>query len=255
MRKTFALAVLGLAAALAACTKDAAEPLAPAATADRSHGDLPRTEVELKRIGRPRWRPADFHLFSAPIGTFESGFAEFGTTIESILPPPNHVPHPQLGTGPGAPHPGPYDSEFAHGLASQHYAAGPEFSVADFSAPNGIWLVWMTVPDEGAIGSSPDFASGPIIPNGKMPIAFTLETRRNGGTYSGVAQGTVPALDGSLDPPFAVDGHSHFPFFYVDGAIFAPAGVSAPGHYEYRFTFTDMSGDGWRFNVRFEVKR
>jgi hypothetical protein len=44
------------------------------------------------------------HLFSAPIGTAASGYAEFGETLAALLPPPNHRPHPDLGIGPGDPH-------------------------------------------------------------------------------------------------------------------------------------------------------
>jgi hypothetical protein len=39
-------------------------------------------------IGNPTWRPVDFHLFSAPIGTAETGYAEFLETALAILPSP-----------------------------------------------------------------------------------------------------------------------------------------------------------------------
>lgn len=61
--------------------------------------------VQAKPIGDPIWKPADLNLFSAPIGTAASGYAEFGQTIAEILPEPFHRPNPSLGIGPGDPHP------------------------------------------------------------------------------------------------------------------------------------------------------
>ena len=57
---------------------------------DRAH------HVHLKRIGRPSWRPVDFHMFSAPVGTAGNGYADFLTTILALMPPPKHQFHPQL---------------------------------------------------------------------------------------------------------------------------------------------------------------
>ena len=50
------------------------------------------------------------------MGTFEDGFAEFLQTEEALLPPPNHRFCAELGIGPGAPHPPPYDQELANGV-------------------------------------------------------------------------------------------------------------------------------------------
>src|SRR5262249_26375665 len=57
--------------------------------------------VTLTRIGDPIWAPVDFHLFSA---RFEEDFSAFGAIIAGLLPPPRHLPHPDLGIGPGAAH-------------------------------------------------------------------------------------------------------------------------------------------------------
>src|SRR3954467_8710641 len=56
--------------------------------------------VQAKPIGNPLWKPTDLKLFSAPIGTAASGYAEFGETLAEILPEPYHRPHPSLGIGP-----------------------------------------------------------------------------------------------------------------------------------------------------------
>ena len=93
----------------------------PAAGDTTHHGGTsadPRASqhVQLRPIGTPTWRPVGFQLFSAPIGTADSGYVEFGETMEALLPAPNHVPHPDLGVGPGAAHQPPYDDELAAGV-------------------------------------------------------------------------------------------------------------------------------------------
>jgi hypothetical protein len=53
--------------------------------------------VQAKPIGDPIWKPTDLNLFTAPIGTAASGYAEFAETQAKILPEPYHRPHPDLG--------------------------------------------------------------------------------------------------------------------------------------------------------------
>jgi hypothetical protein len=93
-----ATVVVGL--ATAGCAGDG--PVRPDVTPpsyDRSSTSQDLARV--KRVGEPIWRPVDFHLFTAAIGTLESGFAEFSGLIERLLPPPNHIPLPPVfGVGP-----------------------------------------------------------------------------------------------------------------------------------------------------------
>src|SRR5689334_7303586 len=106
--------------------------------------------VQLTAIGKPVWQPADIHTFSAPVGNFDDGFAEFSETEQAILPPPNHLFDPAIGTVPGAPHAGPYDHELADGLNALGIATQNRFSLSAFNDPNAVWLTWMTVPASNA---------------------------------------------------------------------------------------------------------
>jgi len=212
--------------------------------------------AQLKRIGHPAWKPVDFHLFSAPFGTAGDGYAEFVSTALSLLPAPNHVFHPALLVGPGAPHQPPYDRELAHGVANLGYHQGRHFKAAEFSNGTAVWLAWMNVPSPGDTGSSPDFASGTIIPNRLFPIAISGVAMHNGALFDpNLAGGSVPPLDSSLDPPFNVDGHSHFPMFVADNLDFGPVGTKAEGAYAYHVTLTDQQGHGWSIVARFSVSR
>ncbi len=222
----------------------------PATAASAAHG------VHIFPIGHPTWRPMDFHLFSALIGTADSGYTEFGETQQAILPPPNHLPHPDLGIGPGAPHQPPYDQEFANGLASLGFHQGVRFTRAEFSEGMGVWVVWMVVPAPGTTGSSPDFPSGPVIPNSLFPIHVKAITNHLGKPFNPyTAEFDVPPLDQSLNPPFSVDGHSHFPIFIADNLDFGPASVKIRGSYNFKITMVDAAGNGWLIKAHFTVTR
>jgi hypothetical protein len=218
--------------------------------------DTKPSVVRLTPIGHPTWKPVDFHLFSAPIGTVASGYAEFYTTMQNLLPPPNHVRNDAFGgVGPGAPHQPPYNTELAQGVANLGYHEGQPFNPSEFSNGNGVWLAWMTVPNPGTTGSSPDFASGPIIPNSLFRIHIYGVTIRNNASFNPyVADFKVPALDATIDPLFdGVEGHSHFPVFIADNMDFGPAGTKPQGSYEYQIKMMDQQGNGWSIVARFTV--
>ena len=64
----------------------------------------------------------------------------------------------------------------------------------------------------------------------------------------------IPALD-AIDPPFAVDGHSHLPVFIADNADFGPPEISLPGAYTYEITMLDNTDSGWSIEVSFTIDR
>jgi hypothetical protein len=111
------------------------------------------------------------------------------------------------------------------------------------------------VPKPGVVGSSPDFKSGPIIPNNLFPISVNGIALRQGKLYDNfLIRASVPPLDDSIDPAFRkLDGHSHFPFFVADNADFGKTRQLLPGAYSYQFSMIDASGSGWKFEVNFEV--
>jgi hypothetical protein len=226
------------------------------AMANGRPGHHGRQHVRLTPIGKPGWQPVDFNLFSAPIGTAASGYAEFTATTLAILPEPNHRAHPQLGVGPGAPHLPPYDREIRDGVRALGFDQRGPFSLPEFSNGNGVWLAWMNVPRRGTRGSSPDFKRGPIIPNALFPIVVSGSSTVDGIDFSTIADAiNVPKLDGALDPPFNVDGHSHFPIFLADNADFGAPGVDPVGRFVWHIEMRDQRGDGWRIELRFVVRR
>ena len=266
------IAAMIVASVIFGCTSDLARPIVTRSTHGTWMGrsltpnDFPstapvpafapdRSVARITKIGSPTWIPADFHVFSAPIGTAGSGYAEFLTSALAILPSPNHVFNPSLGVGPGAPHAPPYDSEISRGVGNAGFRQGHSFSVPEFSNGNGVWVSYMTVPNPGTTGSSPDFTSGRIIPNSLFPLAVNGVTYRNGRLFDPfVVGGAVPALDANLSPPFYVDGHSHFPMFIAENMDFAPPGTSPFGSYVFEIRMRDLTGSGWNIVVRFDVE-
>jgi hypothetical protein len=139
------------------------------------------------------------------------------------------------------------------GVAAAGYPQGRIFRPSDFSNGAGIFAAFMAVPSPGVMGSSPDFASGPIIPNFICPIHFVSIDIHNGLQFSNVADFSVPPLNASLNPPFYVDGHSHIPIFLADNADFGPPGANLNGGYVFHSTITDATGNGWTMDVRFNI--
>jgi hypothetical protein len=228
--------------------------IAQSAPADSSQCKQ-QVPVRIKQIGNPIWAPADFHVFTAAIGTADDSYAEFGQNQTNLLYPLRHQSCTELGIGPGAPHQPPYKHEMEAGLDIMNFSDSLVFRASDFYPPNAVWAVWMTVPNPGTIGSSPDFKSGPIIPNTVFPIHVVGQTFRNNQFWDPyLAIFDVPALTDQLSCPFPVDGHSHFPMFFADNWSFGPGGPIS-GHYEYRVTMTDTTGNGWSIIVSFTVRK
>ncbi len=177
------------------------------------------------------------------------------TSLQAVLPEPNHRFHPDLFIGPGDPHAGPYTHEIADGLVSSGFLEKTIFDGADFTGTNGIYSAMMNVPGFGVIpaaqGSSPDFASGPIIRNSMFPIQGSGVRYNDGVRLDPATTLYIPPLDGSLNPPFSVDGHSHFPQFYIDSADFY--GFAAEGDYIYEVELRDTAGNGWNITAPFVV--
>jgi hypothetical protein len=255
MRFALRLRLAGIAALLlVACLLGISAP-AVASKLSRSHGGL--SVVVLKRVGHPAWVPSDWHVFSAPIGTAADGYIEFGTTQQTILPPPHYEPYTGLGIGPGTPEPSPYTHDMAKGTKQAAYEQGAIFEPQQFSNGQGVYLVFMVVPTRhaGNVGSPPDFASGPIIPNALFPISVTGVTYRDGQAFDPFLAGfSVPAIGGPpVDPPIDVEGFSHFPIFIADNADFGPPGTRLPGLYRYQLSMVDSTGSGWNISAYFVI--
>ncbi|HRI71994.1 MAG TPA: hypothetical protein PK156_47505, partial [Polyangium sp.] len=177
-------------------------------------------------------------------------YDQLGATSAMILPPPNHQAHPMLGIGPGDAHAGPYDHEFLDGLTKLGFADQTVFDAIEATWPKCIFATWMIVPTAGApMGSSPDFTSGPIVPNTLFPIHASFQGYLDGTKNPATPyEAEIPALDGSLDPPLTVDGHSHIPWFLYEDTNTL---LEQCGKHEFQGSFKDAMGNGWEFTTTF----
>src|SRR5512133_3291837 len=169
MKTLSLLAALAVTALAVGCSND--QPTSPNNSSPILKETTVAQGVKIEPIGEPIWKPTDFHFTSIEIGTAESGYAEFFENILDVLPGPNHTAVAALGVGPGTAHAAPYDGEIAAGLTALGLREAVQFKTKEFSHGNGVMLTWMNVPAPGTTGSSPDFASGPIIPNSVFPIS------------------------------------------------------------------------------------
>jgi hypothetical protein len=148
--------------------------------------------------------------------------------------------------------------DIADGVGNAGYRQGPVFAPQQFSNGQGVWLTYMVVPSSTSryVGSSPDFTSGPIIPNSLFPITVNAVTGHNAAIYDpNLAAFPVPALtDPCVVPPLNVAGYSHFPIFLADNSDFGPPDARLPGKYDYSVTMIDSTGNGWRISATFVVQ-
>ena len=204
--------------------------------------------VTFTPIGTPTWEPVDFHVFSAPIGTEGSGYAEFLATLAALLPPPNHISDPAVGILPGTSHAPPYNQELANGVSNLGYAEKTAFTASGFSNGMGVYLAYMIVPRAGGTtGSSQDDPTGPIISNSLQPLHSVYSTFQNSTLFK-----EIEMYDTIVNAGF--DGYSHIPNFVANNFDFASnpsAGIL--GSYEYRITLTDTTGNGWMISAPFQV--
>jgi hypothetical protein len=229
--------------------------LTPATVA---HAESPgNPHLTVQTIGNPAWTIVDPHVFAAPIGTASDGFAEFGETAQAILPPPHYQPISCLGIGPGTPEQPPYDHDLGDGIATGGYPQRSSFAPEQFSNGVGVWLVFMVVPSPTSqnVGSSPDFASGPMIPNSLFPIKVASVTNRDSAPYDpNLANFSVPAINTQPCPGVNVDGNSHFPIFIAENSEAAgQLGTRLHGTYTFNVTMQDSAGNGYSLSTRFEV--
>jgi hypothetical protein len=254
------LSALAAILALAGCADDdITRPTSAESMAARE--DALPDFIRLREVGDPTWEPVDFHLFTAPLGTPESGFAEFGELVEALWPAPEHIPiSPALGIGPGAPHGPPYRRELAKAVKANGLVDRDVFPAVAFSARSGnaVYLAGTLIPRARARGRSPDFDAGWIIPNRVMPITVSGISQRNGESFDPflAPETDIPALDEDLAPQFGdLDGHSHIPFITGDNQLFGPPGTPVQGFYRYQITMRDRTGSGWNIVARFRVRQ
>jgi hypothetical protein len=174
--------------------------------------------------------------------------------LDDTLAFPNHRWFSAVGAvGPGTAHAGPYDWEYAHFIPFHGFRERSAFFVGDFTPPTGIYALFTIVPGPSApMGSSPDSANGPIIPNALFPIATQGVLYRNGVVYDPNNNGQYPAESAFGFP--SVAGASHVPFFFNDNVSWAPQPAPpVEGNYEWRITVRDTTSSGWDVVIPYVV--
>jgi hypothetical protein len=197
--------------------------------------------ITLTKVGSPIWRPTDFQMFTAPANPFP---ATFNQTVDMFLPL----------EGPGVtfvPHAPPYDTELSTNAAAAGFNYQTVFNRDAIAFnPDAVWLAMTWLPDPGVIGSSRDFASGPVIPNSLFPFTTHSEMWLNGVKVETLQDGTVNPRAG--DEGFT--GASHR---IPSQAVWHPwaddPNAGPLGHHEIRWSLRDNQGNGWNILAEFQV--
>jgi hypothetical protein len=201
------------------------------------------------KLGSPLWEPTGILAITGEIGTDLEQYVEFLSFVE-----PNHAwDDDDFLVGPALAHAGPYDEELFELATTGGYVAKQTFTVAEFTAPNGVTIMMSFVPSAGAAtGSSFDFASGPIIPNALFPVDVDGGLFRDGVIYDDALENSFAGFH-ELNPPIIEDGASHFVWFFGESTLFGPPSTPAAGSYVMKVNFIDSGGAGWRVTVPFTV--
>ncbi len=190
--------------------------------------------IVVNAVGTPGFDFVDSHLFTAP------GDPLTGASFRALFP--EHFPTRLV-------HSGPYNQEFTNGLALTGYAEKQIFNVTDFTDPMAVHMGFVLVPNALApSGSSFDFANGPIIPVGVMPIVVRGDVFLNGAPYE------IGAFGFGITSNDGFNGLSHVVADVWENSAFAPGGLSSlVGDYEYRVTVRDASNNGYNIVGSFSV--
>lgn len=204
-------------------------------------------------LGSPAWRLAGAAMSAGVVGSVDDPDAQAMLDFLSPILAPNHKYNAtEYYYGPGDAHVGPYTDEGFAALTAANIAVKQAFNTSDFTAPAGIFLTFNAVPGAGApLGSSPDFALGPIIPNELFPLVVDGDLYRDGVLYDPYFDTSYSGLD-TWQPPLTVAGSSHTMLWFGENSSFV-AGVAAQGNYEYRISVVDAEGSGWAITVPFTV--
>ena len=205
------------------------------------------------KIGAPSWEPTGVTAIAGQVGSTTPDI--FLAFLNSVVSPNHAFDDNDFIIGPAIAHAGPYDDEVGSLAKAKGFTPKQTFRASEFTAPGGIVILLNLVPSAGApIGSSFDFASGPIIPNALFPIAVDGDLFRNGELYDAFFDSSYAGYLG-MTPPILKDGPSHLPWFFGENSGFGPPDVPATGKYEFKLKITDNTGAGWLVQMPFKVKK
>lgn len=198
--------------------------------------------ISLTQVGSPTWKPGDFQLFTAPASPFPNAFLD---TLDEMLP----LEGPGVATY--TPHPGPYNTELSTNRAAAGFVNQQVFQQSAITFdPNGVYFMYMMLPDPGVTGSSRDFASGPIIPNSLFPITSNAQMWLDGNQVETLQDNLLLNVRNG-DLPY--QGQSHRAPSQVVWYPWADSNAGPLGSHELRMSLRDNQGNGWNISAPFTV--
>lgn len=211
---------------------------------------VPAAQVTLTKIGSPSWKPTDVVVFAAPVG---SQGDEMCNVAETILPAHKCcVGSPTCyGVCPDTAHSPPFDLELSSGVKAAGYLPTGLLTVQELKSPSGFYVAFTLVPDVGApTGSSPDFASGPVLDPADFPLTEEGGVHINGAEVDSYK--TTHCALADLVPGATQTSYSHLHGSLADNSEWITV---VPGTYEAKIQFRNSAGtSGWDLTVSFVVQ-
>jgi hypothetical protein len=200
----------------------------------------------------PTWTLGGISLFSAPIGTVQTGYAETRSSLSCILPQHSWDDETEW-LAPIGPHVPPYDAEIFDGLTACARTSRNEYERSDFVGSVGLVLLFSMIPAEDApTGRTTDSEEAlPLVGTAFLPFDLSADL---------VQEGTVFFPDMALHGPRLTDlgmdgrdGLSHWPLALLYPFNETPEFVDLGGAWSWEVAITDEKGNGWNMTIPFTV--
>jgi hypothetical protein len=216
------------------------------------HAEVASCIKQTLSSSEPTWEPVDVQVFAGPMGTAASGFDEANDFQDDFLHPNHDYRQGVAVAVPIVAHDPPYDGELKRRLDELGVERTRVLATSDLQAPRGIWLALIiTARDNAPVGSSFDFASGPILPSNRFMMDIDCDLERDGRMVDTEFDSRYPSyrtIAGNGIP--LADGWSHFILSFGENSEFI---APEPGDYLMKCVFRDALGEGWLVDVPYRV--
>lgn len=208
-------------------------------------------EIGAERLGDPMWKPADFQLFRAELGTAKTGYKEMRDMLGQLMPA--HGIDEMGNSFPREAHVRPFEAELTVGLAEMGIESNSTFAQSAWEAPHSLFIAFLALPTKCADrGVTADLDKAHILHDADLPL------RTRVAIYDADNNVVSDDMSWEIPPSFKVlpeevesDGYSHVPVVVpLNTEVFD----ARPGAYRVLVNVLDMHEQGWTISYWFNIE-